>query len=105
MFGVLVSSADTDSTLPHAKLHLINFKGGARKHNLFEEVETKLQTEQYELDGSQVLGEEVCWVLIPVDKEDFHELSLNYFPNVMIADVDVFGPFSVTGFEAMNIEP
>ena len=36
------------STLPHAKQHLINLLGGARKH-LFEEVESILWTELKEL--------------------------------------------------------
>ena len=49
--------------------------------------------EQKELDRSQVFSQEVCWILVTINKEDFRELSLNYFPNVMIADVNVFGPF------------
>ena len=58
-----------------------------------------------ELDRSQVFGQEVCWVLIPIDEEHFCRLMLNYFPNVMIVDVYVFGPLLATGFEVMNIEP
>lgn len=84
---------DTVSTLPHAKQHLINLSSGARRHLFFGEMESILWTELKELDRSQVFGEEVCWVLIPINEEDFRELSLNYFPNVMIADVDMFGPF------------
>ena len=31
--------------------------------------------------------------MTPIDKVDIGELPLNYFPNVVIADVYVFGPF------------
>ena len=51
---------------------------------------------------SQILCQEVCWVLFPINEEDFHELSLNNFMNIVVADVDMFRPFfghRVTGNE------
>jgi len=66
------------------------------------EVKTVLWAELEKLDGSQVFGEEVCWIFISVDEEDFCELSLNYFPNVMVADVYVLRLFlshGITGDE------
>ena len=56
-------------------------------------MKTVFWTELEKLDGSQVFGEEVCRIFISVDEEDFCELSLNYFPNVMIADVNMLRPF------------
>ena len=58
-----------------------------------KEVETICRSKLQELDVTQVLGQEVCWVFVSVDKIEFRELALNYFPNVVIADVYVFGPF------------
>jgi len=59
-----------------------------------EEVETICWSKLQELDVTQVLGQEVCWVLIPFDIVEFRELSLHhYFPNIVPADIYVFGPF------------
>ena len=54
------------------------------------EVESILWTKQEELDRPQILGQEICWVLIPVNKIDLCEFSLHYFPNVVETDIYVF---------------
>ena len=67
-----------------------------------KEVETICRSKLQKLDVTQVLGQEVCWVFISVDKIEFRELTLNYFPNVVVADIYVFGPFfghRITGDE------
>ena len=54
---------------------------------------------------SKVFGQEVCRVLITVDKEYIHELSFNYFSYVVIADIYVFGPFFSHWVTGDEIEP
>ena len=56
-------------------------------------MKTIFRPELEEFHRSQVFGQEVGWVFVPINKEDFHELSLYYFLNIMKADVNVFGPF------------
>jgi hypothetical protein len=39
---------------------------------------------------SQVLGEEVCRIFLPLNEAHFHNFSADDFANVVVVDVDVF---------------
>ena len=43
-----------------------------------------------ELDGSQVLSQQICRVVITIDEVDFCQAAVNYLTNVVVPDVDVF---------------
>ena len=42
-----------------------------------------------ELDGSQVLSQQICGIVITIDEVDFCQAAVNYLANIVIPDIDV----------------
>ena len=54
-----------------------------------KESETVFWSKLQELDRAKILGQEVRWVFVTINKIDFHELTLYYFPNIVESYVNM----------------
>ena len=46
-----------------------------------------------ELDGSQVLCQQICRIVVSINEVDFGQAAVNDFANVVIPDIDVLRSF------------